>query len=75
MPDAELDAAAAGLATVFAAKSPATVRLGRAAFMRQNDADYRRSIAAAVEDFCNAVATDAAQEGLRAFVEKRRPRW
>jgi 1,4-dihydroxy-2-naphthoyl-CoA synthase len=51
------------------------VSLGRAAFMRQNDLDYRRSIAAAVEDFCNVVVTDAAQEGLRAFVEKRKPRW
>jgi len=75
VPDAELDAAALALAAVFAAKPPATVRLGRAAFMRQNDADYRRSIAAAVEDFCNVVATDAAQEGLRAFVEKRKARW
>lgn len=75
VPDAGLEAAALAQAAVFAAKSPAVVRLGRAAFMRQNDLDYRRSIAAAVEDFCNVVATDAAQEGLRAFVEKRRPRW
>jgi len=50
------------------------MRLGRAAFMRQNDLDYRRSIANAVEDFCNVTMTDAAQEGLRAFVEKRSPR-
>ncbi|HTP83747.1 MAG TPA: enoyl-CoA hydratase/isomerase family protein [Alphaproteobacteria bacterium] len=75
VPEAELEAAAVGLAAVFAAKPPAVMRQGRAAFMRQNDADYRRSIAAAVEDFCNVVATDAAQEGLRAFVEKRKPRW
>jgi enoyl-CoA hydratase/carnithine racemase len=75
VPDAELDAAALALARTFAAKSPTVVSLGRAAFMRQNDLDYRRSIAAAVEDFCNVVVTDAAQEGLRAFVEKRKPRW
>ncbi|WP_439573744.1 enoyl-CoA hydratase/isomerase family protein [Phreatobacter sp.] len=73
--DADLDAAASAMARTFAAKSDTVMRLGRAAFMRQNDLDYRRSIAAAVEDFCNVVATDAAQEGLRAFVEKRRPRW
>ena len=42
--------------------------------MRQNDLDYRRSIANAVEDFCNVTMTDAAQEGLRAFAEKRTPR-
>jgi enoyl-CoA hydratase/carnithine racemase len=51
------------------------MRMARNAFMRQNDLDYRRSIANAVEDFCNVVTTPAAQEGLRAFVEKRRPNW
>jgi hypothetical protein len=39
--------------------------------MRQNDLDYRRSIASAAEDFCNVTMTEAAQEGLRAFVDKR----
>jgi enoyl-CoA hydratase/carnithine racemase len=71
--DSELDAAATALARDFAAKSPTAMRLGRAAFMRQND--YRRDIAAAVEDFCNAATTQAAQEGIRAFVEKRAPHW
>jgi enoyl-CoA hydratase len=71
--DAELDAAANALAADFAAKSPLVMRLARSAFMCQND--YRRSIADAVEDFCNVVTTDAAQEGIRAFLEKRTPRW
>ena len=47
------------------------MRLGRAAFMRQNDLDYRRSIANAAEDFCNVSMTQAAQEGLKAFVDRR----
>jgi enoyl-CoA hydratase len=71
--DAGLDAAAMAVAADFAAKSPTVMRLARAAFMRQND--YRRSIADAVEDFCNVVTTDAAQEGIRAFLEKRAPNW
>jgi enoyl-CoA hydratase len=75
VPDAELDAAAMDLAATFAAKSPTIVRMGRADFMRQTDLDYRRSIANAVEDFCNVAVTDDAQEGLRAFVEKRAPSW
>jgi enoyl-CoA hydratase/carnithine racemase len=75
VPDEELDAAAVSLAMVFAAKSETVVKLGRAAFMRQIDLDYRRSIANAVEDFCSIAVTDAAQEGLRAFVEKREPNW
>ena len=39
--------------------------------MRQNDLDYRRSIANAAEDFCNASMTEAAQEGLGAFLDTR----
>lgn len=73
--DADLDAAAIATAATFAAKSETVLRMGRAAFMRQIDLDYRRSIATAVEDFVNVAVTDAAQEGLRAFVEKRRPTW
>jgi len=75
VPDAEHAAAAMALAADFAAKSPAVMRLARAAFMRQNDLDYRRSVASAVEDFCNVAATGAAQEGIRAFLEKRPPNW
>jgi enoyl-CoA hydratase/carnithine racemase len=75
VPDTELDAAVAAMATTFAAKSEPVIRMGRAAFMRQIDLDYRRSIANAVEDFVNVAVTDAAQEGLRAFVEKRAPKW
>ena len=63
------------LATIFTNKSPTTIKLGRAAFMRTNDLDYRRGVANAVEDFCNAAVTPDAQEGLRAFLEKRKPSW
>lgn len=73
--DAELDDAAGALAKKFAAKSPTVMRLGRAAFMRQNDGDERRRIADAVEDFCRVATSDAAQEGIRAFIEKRKPNW
>jgi enoyl-CoA hydratase/carnithine racemase len=75
VPDSELDMAATKLAETFAAKSEAVVRMGRAAFRRENDRDYRDAIARAVEDFCQVVATDAAQEGIRAFVQKRKPKW
>lgn len=75
VPDGELEAEVSRLAAQFSAKSATVVRMGRAAFMRQIDLDYRRSIANAVEDFCNVAVTDEAQEGLRAFVEKRQPKW
>ena len=63
------------MASVFAQKSPTAIRLGRAAFMRTNDFDYRRGVANAVEDFCNVAMTPDAQEGLKAFLEKRKPIW
>jgi enoyl-CoA hydratase/carnithine racemase len=72
VPDAELEREALTLAGEFAAKPETAMRIGRAAFMRQIDLDYRRSIANAVEDFSNIAATDAAQERFRAFAEKGR---
>ena len=56
-------------------KSQTSMNLGRAAFLRTNDLDYRRGVANAVEDFCNAATTPDAQEGLKAFLEKREPKW
>jgi enoyl-CoA hydratase len=71
----ELDAEVVRLADEFSGKSEEIVRLGRAAFMRQVDDNYRRDVANAGEDFCNVAVTKSAQEGLRAFVEKRKPNW
>ena len=75
VPDDKLRDEARALAQTFAAKSPRTMRLGRAAFMRANDLDYRRGIGNAVDHFCDVATSDDAQEGLRAFLEKRAPRW
>ena len=63
------------LAQVLSAKSPEVMRLGRAAFMRALDSDYRRGVAGAVESVCNVAATADAREGVAAFVEKRKPVW
>ena len=75
IPRANLLDEATKIATVFTNKSPTAIKLGRAAFMRTNDLDYRRGVANAVEDFCNAAMTPDAQEGLKAFLEKRKPSW
>ena len=63
------------VAREFASKSPVVMQLGRDAFMRANDYEYRRSIENVVETICNIIETDDAQEGLNAFNEKRKPRW
>lgn len=67
-----LDGAVRELAETFKAKSETAVRRGRAAMMRQLDHDYRRSIATAVEDFCNVAVGRDAQERLRAFASRKR---
>ena len=62
-------------ASVIAAKSPAAIAFSRAAFHREADRDYTDAVARAVDDFCTLAASADAQEGLRAFLEKRKPEW
>ena len=59
----------------LAAKAPSVVRLGRNAFYRAIALDLHRSIEDAADSLCATVDLPEAQEGLDAFVEKRRPRW
>jgi enoyl-CoA hydratase/carnithine racemase len=73
VPDEQLREETRALARALAAKSRTAMRLGRAQFLRAND--DRRGIADAVENFCKVAATADAQEGLRAFMEKRAPNW
>jgi enoyl-CoA hydratase/carnithine racemase len=73
--DADLLDGARELARTLAAKSPQIVALARAEFLRANDRDYRRSVAHAVDAFCAVAATPQALEGVKAFVEKRKPNW
>ena len=63
------------LAAKFATKSPIVMKLGRDAFMRAVDADYRRSVENMAETFAVVAGTQDCQEGLTAFVEKRPPRY
>lgn len=72
--DDEILADAMSLARAMGAKPVSSTRLGRSAFMRINDRDYRRDIAQAVEHFCYVASTPAAQAGLAAFAERRKPK-
>jgi enoyl-CoA hydratase/carnithine racemase len=62
-------------ARVIAAKSPAAIAFSRAAFHREADRTYTDAIARAVDDFCALAVSADAQEGLKAFLEKRKPDW
>ena len=66
-------ARARAIAQKFRAKSPVVMKLGRDAYMRAIDADYRRAIEHAAETFALVATTADSQEGLTAFVEKRKP--
>ena len=57
----------------LAAKSSIIMKIGRDAFMRAIDADFRRSVENAAESFALVATTNDCQEGLNAFVEKRTP--
>jgi enoyl-CoA hydratase/carnithine racemase len=66
---------ARAIARRFAEKSPAVMKIGRDAFMRAVDADYRRAIEHAADSFALVAGTQDCQEGLDAFVEKRAPKY
>ncbi len=63
------------IARRLAAKSPIIMKIGRDAFMRAVDADFRRSVENAAESFALIATTRDCQEGLNAFVEKRAPKY
>jgi enoyl-CoA hydratase len=66
---------ARAIARRFAEKSPIIMKIGRDAFMRAVDADYRRGIENAAESFALVASTEDCQEGLNAFVDKRSPNY
>lgn len=75
VPGAELMSATAELAAAIAANAPLTVRAGKA--MVRATAGLPPAEAAAIADdiYEPVYASDDAQEGPRAFAEKRPPRW
>ncbi|ARK96027.1 enoyl-CoA hydratase/isomerase family protein [Burkholderia pseudomallei] len=75
VPETNVMEEARTLAQTLCSKSPVVMRMGRMAFLRANDSDYRRGVASAVESFGNVAATDDSKEGIAAFVEKRKPYW
>lgn len=75
LPRSEVLPRARALAKRLAAKSPVAMKLLRDAFVRANDLDYRRAMESVVETMCSLKDTQDSKEALRAFVEKRAPRY
>ncbi len=75
VPQDEVLSLAWDYAREFASKSPVVMQLARDAFMRANDHDYRRSLEHVVDTISLIYSTPDGQEGIRAFAEKRDPKW
>jgi enoyl-CoA hydratase/carnithine racemase len=75
VPADELDATVMELANQIGSLSPVAVRTGKAAFYEQIDLPQVAAYGLMTEAIaCNALTEDA-QEGMSAFLEKRKPTW
>jgi enoyl-CoA hydratase/carnithine racemase len=73
VPLAELDAAVADVATRLAKKSPIIMRLGRDAFYRTQDMEFRAALEYLQAQLSLVTLTEDTKEGVMAFFEKREP--
>ena len=71
----EFDAAVADWAGRLAAKSPVLMKLGKDAIFRQQDMAYADAVDFLRSQLTIAFSTEDIQEGVKAFFEKREPRW
>jgi enoyl-CoA hydratase/carnithine racemase len=67
--------AALALARLVASKSKATVKIGKQAFYRQAELGLADAYAYASEVMTENMMTRDADEGICAFIEKRKPEW
>jgi enoyl-CoA hydratase/carnithine racemase len=71
----EFDAAVADWAHKLAAKSPVLMKLGKDAIFRQQDMAFEDALDFLRSQLTIAFSTEDIQEGVKAFFEKREPRW
>ncbi len=74
--DAEhFDGVVAEWARMLAAKSPVLMKLGKDAMFRQQDMAFADAVEFLRSQLTIAFSTEDIQEGVRAFFDKREPRW
>jgi enoyl-CoA hydratase len=71
----EFGAAVDDWATKLASRSPLIMRLGKDAIYRQQDLGFAEALELLHHNLTLAFATEDMHEGVRAFFEKREPRW
>jgi enoyl-CoA hydratase/carnithine racemase len=75
VPHDKLEEAWMELATKLARKSPPSMKIGKDSYYAMEDMEWSESQAFLRECLITLVNTEDAQEGLRAFREKRAPQW
>jgi len=76
VPADKLDKTVAELVGKLRQKSPVVLRLTRRAIYRSFDLDFRRALTSVTDVYLGSLMnTEDAVEGLRAFLEKRKPVW
>ena len=75
VPGAELRAAAQAMATGIAANAPLSVRAGKAMVYAAAEVGWTAALAEGDRLYEPAYLSEDAQEGPRAFREKRKPEW
>jgi len=75
VPDEELAAKTEEIANKLAEKSPLAVAAGKRGLSAAGDSSYHAAVDFGSEMFAALCASDDAKEGVKAFVEKRKPTW
>lgn len=73
--DADLEAETLKLAQKLVAKSPLALRIGKEGLRRLQDVPYHQGLESMDDLFAALCATHDAEEGVKAFLEKRAPNW
>ena len=75
VPKDKLEEATMELAGKLAAKSPLALQIGKTGIYAMQDIPYHQSIDSLSELFAALCSTEDAEEGVQAFLEKRKPVW
>jgi enoyl-CoA hydratase/carnithine racemase len=75
VPSDKLEEATLELAGKLAAKSPLALQIGKAGIYGMEDVPYQQALDILSERFAALCCTEDAEEGVKAFLEKRTPEW
>jgi len=75
VPKEQLEEATLELATQLAAKSPLALQVGKTGIYAMQDVPYNQALDHLSLLFASHCSTEDAEEGVRAFLEKREPVW